>query len=727
MKRILHKNYRYLRESLILRTLFCTLLLTMVYVTTASADDRTSTTRGGSGTLVSNEFTESESAFANPMKGLRSVGPEFEFGRLERMYIPWDDIESSSSDGVEKIRQYSDENFNEVYEMGAQVIPTVYLCWPRSAQNSSGTYIYDGKKYCECHWPSDMTPLDYTSDQFKERVVKLIQKMGEAWDNDPRVAYINMGIIGYWGEQHDPVPTQEIQDLMSEAFNKAFINKKIMVREPYLFTKGKFGVSWDSYAHADQTTEIDKILKLGDRWKTAVMGGECAYDWGNHSVQPGEDPDNSLSDPTHLNYIKDVVRTIHTNHLGWISSYNSSNADAVAGAAELQKTLGYRFVITKAEFTGDVQSDHILHINLSVKNTGSSPLYEKYPLQYFILKKDMRVLRAYTSVHADCTDWMPGDNWNKTTQRYETAPEEYTISDDINVSNISDGDSYVLAVALIDPSTEKPAARFASDYYVKGGLTVLGRIGIRKTCKDHSVTGIEKWRFVTLRKDNLSKDTLVTAFQSDAEADPQAFPYAVDVNAMLNNAAGWGSIILPFDANKSEVYADTVYAYTGDTQNADGTYTLHFKQVDELKAHTPYLVKCSAPKNPVLKYRMITPSNDLVTSGTAFSLVGTYKKLHSGTITTNDLIVSNNPTNHVNDIVRATDGVTLDAFHAYIKSNIPGATVSQFDFEGDIVAGIATVNVQSKKTDKVYNLNGQRVNKAHHGIYIINGKKVSVK
>ena len=33
---------------------------------------------------------------------------------------------------------------------------------------------------------------------------KLVEKAGQAWDNDPRVAYVEMGIIGEFGEHHDP-------------------------------------------------------------------------------------------------------------------------------------------------------------------------------------------------------------------------------------------------------------------------------------------------------------------------------------------------------------------------------------------------------------------------------------------------------------------------------------------------------------------------------------------
>ena len=38
----------------------------------------------------------------------------------------------------------------------------------------------------------------YFDPSFPERVKKLVEKLGQAWDNDPRVAYVEMGIFGEW-------------------------------------------------------------------------------------------------------------------------------------------------------------------------------------------------------------------------------------------------------------------------------------------------------------------------------------------------------------------------------------------------------------------------------------------------------------------------------------------------------------------------------------------------
>ena len=67
------------------------------------------------------------------------------------------------------------------------MIPRVYLDWDSATNNE--------------YWPADLQSGDWTSQQFKDRVVRLIGRLGEVWDNDPRVAWVQTGIIGYWGSR----------------------------------------------------------------------------------------------------------------------------------------------------------------------------------------------------------------------------------------------------------------------------------------------------------------------------------------------------------------------------------------------------------------------------------------------------------------------------------------------------------------------------------------------
>lgn len=66
---------------------------------------------------------------------------------------------------------------------------------------------------------------------------------------------------------------------------------------------------------------------------------------------------------------------------------------------------------------------------------------------------------------------------------------------------------------------------------------------------------------------------------------------------------------------------------------------------------------------------------------------------------------------------------TIKANHAYLS--VPGAEAKTFFFNADDATAVNAVEEQkAQRVGEVYNLSGQRVDKAVKGIYIINGKKV---
>ena len=218
-----------------------------------------------------------QKAFTNPLKGFRSSSTEAEgYPTLTRLYVKWNEIENSENEGVEKILDYCNRQWKDLPRRNVKVIPRVYLEWQYSKQNAAYsrdtvTAIWGDTRYVDRFWPADMKRGDYSSEEFKNRLVNLISKMGQAWDNDSRVAYIEMGLIGWWGEQHTPYINDEMQNLIGDAFTSAFKTKLIMVRQVKDFTSYSFGSYWDSFAHASQQDEVAGLVACGDKWKTTFQ------------------------------------------------------------------------------------------------------------------------------------------------------------------------------------------------------------------------------------------------------------------------------------------------------------------------------------------------------------------------------------------------------------------------------------------------------------------------
>ena len=232
---------------------------------------------GGLATVRPREY---ERAFRNPLGGIRdeaSTARDHPYTSLARQYIEWNVIERDGNDGVERIRQVTDQLFGDLPSHNIKAIPRVYLIWPDPLAR---------------YWPSDLTPDDYSSSQFRDRMQRLIARLGEVWNNDPRIAFVEMGIIGYWGEHHTPRFSQlprEVEREFGDAYLAAFPDKLLMHRYPTELTGYPFGMHWDVFGHnhpgggsGNYTTNVRNELAAPaqrDKWKRAPRGGELAPDF----------------------------------------------------------------------------------------------------------------------------------------------------------------------------------------------------------------------------------------------------------------------------------------------------------------------------------------------------------------------------------------------------------------------------------------------------------------
>jgi hypothetical protein len=429
-------------------------------------------------------------ALRNPLKGfttqsIRTGSSLHEWATLAHVYFRWNELENDATDGLDRILAASDQKFAQAPAHNIKVIPRVYLHW-------------DGdQKY----WPADMQADDYDSEQFRLRVVRLVQRLGQAWNNDPRVAFVELGIFGKWGEHHSPTPSASMQDLVGAAFRDAFPDKKVSVRHAWSEFRGfGFGEYWDSFAHHQQmwghARGIDELNRSEGLYLDTYVGGEVAYNWGGWQIQPGDDPDDSVTDPLHRDFVYNAIRWLHATQLRWISNYDAGNAAARAGAEVLQRAMGYRFVLEAVEFTHRVD-DGRLRVRAQIRNEGSAPFYYRWPLEVALLDPTTRqVVWRSTFAGVDIRDWTPGSEW--------TAPDFEPISGWPNFAVGAGWSSqprqwaqlpglheasgefalaapqgvYVLALGILDPAGMTPSLRFASAQYWQGGRHPIGLVAV---------------------------------------------------------------------------------------------------------------------------------------------------------------------------------------------------------------------------------------------------------
>jgi len=444
---------------------------------------------------------EFQGAINNPLKGFREY-KEDGYGLLKRQYIKWSEIEVGVDDSVDRIIAHTNEitiaNGKRFEELNVKLVPRVYLDWDGEIGSEK-----DPKQ----HWPTDLHTFDYDSPVFQQRLKRLVEKLGQAWDEDPRIFAVQMGLIGHWGEHHSPAPTADQRRLLTEAFQKAFKNKPVLVRHTDAeFMKAGFGIYYDTFANITREPPMGPKDQFPwqatnvyrDIWKRAPIEGEVEYNWQmqRDDSKPestfGRKPDETMLTPAYRRYMIDKIRRYQTSYLGWIDDYDDTNAKVRAGAAELQNAFGYRFVLEAARYPLAVQPGEKLSVKLKVRNTGSAPFYLDWPVAVGLL--DPKTRMPVWSAPLDSVDirkWLPGEDWDSDTFAYRRPAVPYREDGSTTLPADLEKGKYILALAILDrQGGMMPSVRFATENYFRGGWHPLGIVGIGEAPKDAALKNI---------------------------------------------------------------------------------------------------------------------------------------------------------------------------------------------------------------------------------------------
>lgn len=421
---------------------------------------------------------------------------------LVRDYIHYNVLEDSAGDTVQKIKDYSNSAWADYETKNIKVIPRVILLY---TANESPPQDY---------WPNDLTDGDWTSQAVRDRVVAMVRKMGEAWNDDPRVAWVHVGLIGQWGEQESPVGIDKDlgggvtwAKILQPVFKEAFPNKIVLVRSPEKWADDyDVGMYWDTYsANGKMNDPVDEWgrVKFNNKvprevYKKSVVEGEVAY--GPQFAIPaqmGVDEDSTLQDPNYRQFFMDTVRSVHGTTVG--IEYDPKNTANTAGASEVQKVFGYRFLLKEFTFKKRVEPGASLDFSAKVVNDGSAPTYANWPLSVVLINESTKQI-AWTSPaipNVDITQWLPGTNyqWTFADGGFGTGARTYANPAPINQvngsvdipTNLAVG-SYLVGLTILDPTTGKPGIFFSvANFFQASNTQPLGRIGIGTDANSNAI------------------------------------------------------------------------------------------------------------------------------------------------------------------------------------------------------------------------------------------------
>lgn len=421
---------------------------------------------------------------------------------LVRDYIHYNILEDSASDTVQKIKDYSNSAWANYETKNIKVIPRVILLYTADQIPPQD------------YWPNDITDGDWTSQVVRDRVVAMVRKMGEAWNDDPRVAWVHVGLIGQWGEQESPVGIDKDlgggvtwAKILQPVFKEAFPNKIVLVRSPEKWADDyDVGMYWDTYsANGKMNDPVDEWgrVKFNNEvprevYKKSVVEGEVAY--GPQFAIPtqmGLDEDATMQDPNFRRFFMDTVRSVHGTTVG--IEYDPKNTANAAGASEVQKVFGYRFLLQEFTFKKRVEPGATLDFSAKVINDGSAPTYANWPLSVVLIDESTQEI-AWTSPavpNVDITQWLPGTDyqWTFVDGGFGTGARTYANPAPINQvngsvdipANLAVG-SYLVGLTILDPTTGKPGIFFSvTNFFQASNTQPLGRIGIGADANSNAI------------------------------------------------------------------------------------------------------------------------------------------------------------------------------------------------------------------------------------------------
>lgn len=223
----------------------------------------------------------------NPLKGwcpYTNAGKIHQPYSMVFQYISWAELEPSENDFRFDAWE---KTWNVEAATGKHIIFRVYVDYPtkpsglpdwlrKAGVNETAYEEYGGGK----------SP-DYNDPRMVEALERLIAALGKRYNNNPRIAFIQMGLLGFWGEWHTYPRTNlyaspETERRVIDAYRNAFPNKCLMARyaRDYAGKQAWLGFHDDMFPQ-DTDNGKDWSFLAGVRrenrtenWKNAVVGGE---------------------------------------------------------------------------------------------------------------------------------------------------------------------------------------------------------------------------------------------------------------------------------------------------------------------------------------------------------------------------------------------------------------------------------------------------------------------
>jgi hypothetical protein len=279
---------------------------------------------------------------------------------------------------------------NAAASRGHHVILRFYIDYPNLPYGLPD-YLKD-QVPCEYHdhYGSGCSP-DYDHPELLKAMLGLIEAFAARYDGDTRLGFIQVGLVGFWGEWHtypysEWFPSEATQEALLNAFHTGFETTQLQIRRPAANSVSlRMGFHDDSFAYSTVGEEewffLPGLEAAGaeNRWKEVAIGGELRPELQETAFSENYVEGDFSQDP--LSCIEQTHASYLLNYRAFSGNNTGYQGDQLLRAEEAALTMGYTFELRGAAMDGIVRATGEADVTLSlqVEQTGIAPFY--YPLE----------------------------------------------------------------------------------------------------------------------------------------------------------------------------------------------------------------------------------------------------------------------------------------------------------------------------------------------------------
>jgi hypothetical protein len=409
-------------------------------------------------------FQQDNTLCINPLKGWVTDARDINISQSHSLVFSsfsWRDIESVKGKyNFEKFE--GDCNFLYWKSKDIKIIIRLYLDYPKDKPHRDiPDWLFDemngkGVAYSNAYGMG-FSP-DYNNPLLLDYHEKLIKAIADRYDDDPNIAFVEIGSLGHWGEWHTgtnndvqiPFASQEVCEAITNQYIKCFKNKILLMRRPTkIAAENKMGLFNDSFGDVYQTDDcfINWFNKgyvdlqtgvlnppMQDFWMYSPSGGEVAN-------YPGEQYFTSANIERTLRQLK----VSHTSWLGPSGPFYSTNDEVIRNLDIVQNNMGYKFYISRVAFDKNEMIDGTKTLTISMNNIGNAPFYYNWPVKLYIEDFNSSIKYVKTA-DFDIRRLMP----ESCSDINLIIPKEFH------------NNAYKAYIGIVDPSTDQAAIHFSN-------------------------------------------------------------------------------------------------------------------------------------------------------------------------------------------------------------------------------------------------------------------------